>query len=157
MPSVVPRKAGAWEIRESVTTSAGPRSRTLARFRVLSDEVVAHALGRARMSTSREELRRTAVRAGAPVAPAGAGAAASQLLREIHRGQAMPERLRRLVADAAGGRSDVTDAERSAGEWAAATPGERGETLRDLLDLADALPGRRDGPLRFPRLESDAS
>ncbi|HWP33123.1 MAG TPA: hypothetical protein VNL97_05190, partial [Solirubrobacterales bacterium] len=44
--------------------------------------------------------------------------------------------------------------------WMAATSEERGRALFDLLLLADALPsrGRRDKPLRFPRLDirSDA-
>jgi hypothetical protein len=48
------------------------------------------------------------------------------------------------------------DPSHAVAEWMAATPSERGKALVDLLLLADALPhrGRRDMPLRFPRLDS---
>ncbi len=48
------------------------------------------------------------------------------------------------------------DPARAVAEWMAATPGERGKALEDLLLLADALPqgGRRGKPLLFPRMES---
>jgi hypothetical protein len=45
----------------------------------------------------------------------------------------------------------------AAAQWVGATAAERGETLKDLLHLADSLPqmgrGKRP-PLDFPRLES---
>ena len=44
---------------------------------------------------------------------------------------------------------------RGAARWAASTPAQRGETLRDLLELADRLPpARRSGQQRFPRIDS---
>jgi hypothetical protein len=156
MSYVVPSKDGAWEIRQSAATPRGPRSRTLARFRVLTDDVVQRALERAGSATNETELRRAAARAGAPVAAPGAGAAAAQLVEDLSRGRRLPERLRRLAIDALGGDAGVSDEERAVGEWIAATPAKRGETLVDLLDLADKLPHRREGALRFPPLSSSA-
>ena len=45
MAYVVERRSGHWEIRESVHTAAGPRARTLATFRMLTDEVLERGLG----------------------------------------------------------------------------------------------------------------
>lgn len=154
MPFVVPKQDGAWEIRVSAATPRGPRSKTLARFRLLTDDVIRHAIERAGGAVSEVELRQAAARAGAPVAAQGAGAAAAQLVDDLARGRPLPERLRRLAIDALGGEADVSAEERALGEWIAATPAQRGETLRDLLDLADKLPHRREGTLRFPPLRS---
>jgi len=49
----------------------------------------------------------------------------------------------------------VSDSARAATEWIDASPRQRGETLRDLLLLADALPVRlRSNEIGFPRLRS---
>ncbi len=44
---------------------------------------------------------------------------------------------------------------RAATQWMGATPMERGEALRDLLELSDALPvPSRCGEIGFPKLRS---
>src|SRR4029453_939420 len=68
MAFIVPRKNGAWEIRETRSTSDGPRSTTLASFRELTDEVIERARSRASKPLDATGLRRLALRAGAPVA-----------------------------------------------------------------------------------------
>jgi hypothetical protein len=162
MAFVVPTKRGEFEIRESRSTPKGPRSRTLATFRELSDEVIAKARSKAAKPPGAEELRNAARRAGAMVAPAPIDRAARELIAELGRGEHLDPDLRRMLVDllAEGGKSrSAGDAVHSVAEWMSATPEERGTTLVDLLLLADALPhgGRIGKPLEFPPLNSSLS
>jgi hypothetical protein len=153
MAYIVPRKNGSWEIRETCSTPDGPRSSTLASFRELSDEIIERAQGRAAKPIDAEELRRAALRSGAPIEEPLADRAASQLLGELGKGRKPRRALRRLLADAIDGSdAGVSDAARAAQEWVAASPEERGKTLRELLLLGDALPKpRRPDQIQFPR------
>jgi len=159
MAFVVPTKRGEFEIRESRSTPKGPRSRTLATFRELSDEVIAKAQANAAKRPDAEELRDAARRAGAMVAPAPIDRAARELIAELGRGEHLDRGLRRmlvdLLAEAEKSRS-AGDKMHSVAEWMSATPAERGTALVDLLLLADALPhsGRVGKPLEFPPLNS---
>jgi hypothetical protein len=160
MAFIVPTRAGRFEIRESRKTPRGPRSRTLATFKELTDEVIDQARERAVKSPNADDLRRLARRVGAPVAREPADQAARELIAELGKGREPEPKLRRLLAaklaDGPTGATTPADPARAVAEWMASTPRERGKTLRDLLLLADALPsgGRRGKPLRFPRLES---
>lgn len=161
MAFVVPTKRGGFEVRESRSTPAGPRSRTLATFRELSDEVIEKARSRAAKPPSPEQLRASAVRAGAPISGPPVDHAARETLRLIAGGERLDPMLRRLLLDALSpqeerGRSaTVSDAARSASQWIGANPERRGEALRDLLELTDALPIRiRSEEIGFPRLRS---
>jgi len=157
---VVPRKNGSWELRESVTTAAGPRSRTLASFRTLTPETIARARDRATVPLDPAAVRRAAARAGAPIAASDADAAAAQLLEELARGRAPRPMLRALVADALDSTRERTpsDNARAVAPWVAASARERGAALRDLLLLADRLPSPRTPPGRpFPRIASGAA
>lgn len=152
---VVPRRNGSWELRESVSTAAGPRSRTLASFRTLTPETVARARDRATAPVDPAAVRRAAARAGAPIAASDADAAAARLLEQLAGGRAPRPILRALVADALDGAEGPTpsDAARAVAPWVAASAGERGVALRDLLLLADRLPAPRTPPRRsFPRI-----
>jgi hypothetical protein len=165
MAFVVANRNGAYEVRESRSTSKGPRSRTLATFRELDDEVIEKARARAARPFSDEDLRAAARRAGAPGAPAPIDRAARELIAELGRGRRLDPTLRRLLVDLlAGGNGEeaarpTSDAERGVAEWMASTPRERGNALFDLLMLADALPhGARVGkPLEFPPLHSNGN
>jgi hypothetical protein len=165
MAFIVATQKGNFEIRESRSTSAGPRSRTLASFRELTDETIAKAQARAVKPPSADELREAALRAGAPVAPLPVDHAARDLLGKLAKGQRPDPMLRRLLLDALAneGRNDrpsdpsatVSDSARSASEWVGATPAERGAALEDLLLLADALPLRqRADTIGFPGLKA---
>jgi hypothetical protein len=166
MAFVAPTKRGTFEIRESLSTPKGPRSRTLATFTELSDEVVEKARTRAAKPPSAAELQKSALRAGARVLGAPVDEAARKTLRLLANGARLDPMLRRLLIDALegggqekqrGGETEapVSDAARSATEWIGAEPTERGRTLIDLLELADALPVRFRSPdIGFPRLES---
>ena len=165
MAFVVPAKGDRFEIRESESTPKGPRSRTLASFRQLDDEIIQKAGEKARSAIDAAELRRGARRAGAPVARPPADRAARELIAELGKGRRPSPTLRRMLLDLLrdeNGRADgpaqspTHEAEREVAEWMAASPRERGKTLIDLLLLADALPhsGRRGKPLSYPRLDS---
>lgn len=153
MAFITPRKNGAWEIRETRATPAGPRSSTLASFRELDAEVIERAQARAVKPIDTDELRRAALRAGAPIEAPPADRAASQLLGELSMGRKPRRALRRLLADAIDSSdTGLSDAARAAQEWVAASPEERGKTLRELLLLGDALPKRRrPDHIQFPR------
>jgi hypothetical protein len=163
MAYVVATKRGGFEIRESRSTPDGPRSRTLATFRELTDEVIEKARSRSAQQLSADDLRQAARRAGARGARDPADRAARELITELGKGRRLDPSLRRILLDqlrrdrpAEDDRAPVSDAARSVAEWMNATPKERGDALVDLLLLADALPanGRGRKPLEFPRLDS---
>ncbi len=156
MAYVVARPDERWDLRESFSTGAGPRSRTLASFRTLTPETFAHAGGRSSKPLDERAIRAAARRAGAPVIARNVDHAAAALLAEIASGRSPRGPLRDLLIDALEpGQANVSDSARAAGRWAAATPTQRGETLVDLLALADRLPrARRSGLQRFPRIAS---
>ncbi len=166
MAFVVSAKKGRFEVRESQSTPKGPRSHTLVSFRELTDEVIQKAREKATKPPSAEELRRSARRAGAPVARPPIEQAARELIAELARGNRLDPALRQILSELldkgyreTGEASPANEAARSVAIWMAATPEERGRALVDLLLLADALPsgGRRGKPLRFPRLDSTGS
>jgi hypothetical protein len=160
MAYVVARPGGAWEIRESRTTPAGPRGRTLATFRELTPDVIAHARARSSRPLRENKLRELAVRAGVPVAARIPNQAAGELLAELASGSRPRPVLVRLLVDAIdpGAAERVSDSARAAARWIVASPAQRGETLRDLLLLTDRLPAApAASPQRFPRIDSAAS
>ena len=165
MAFVIENKRGSFEVRESSATPAGPRSRTLATFRELTDDVIERARERADSPPSAEELRRKARKVGAPVAESPADSAAREVLREIARGRGPGPKLRALLLDELrnpdrGDRGEdpdsvVSASARSVGEWVGAPAAERGQVLQDLLTFSDALPVRlRPTRIAFPRLRS---
>jgi hypothetical protein len=158
MAYVTATRPGRYEIRESHSTSRGPRARTLASFDELTDEVIEKAQRRATKPVEAEDLRHAARRVGAPIARPPADRAARELLSQLAMGRGPAPRLRRLLDemlhDDSARAAGPKDPGRAVAEWMAATPEQRGRTLVDLLLLADALPhgGRRGKPLKFPRL-----
>jgi hypothetical protein len=167
MAYATPRQNGTWELRESVSTPKGPRSRTLASFRTLSQDVIEQALERAEKPLSADDVRNAARRAGAPVDLAPADRAASDLLRELADGSEPHPILRALLIEAlqekrpvrlgevaktgrdAPLKADVIPIDslqnaRASANWLAASPSERGAALYDLLLLADRFPRSRE-------------
>jgi hypothetical protein len=156
MAYLVARRSGAWDVRETRSSAAGPRSHTLATFRVLTPEVIERAIARSSKPLNPDDLRRAALRAGAPVAAHAPDRAAGELLADLAAGRTPRPALRRLLLAALQGEGgDTSDSARSAAEWVVATSRQHGEALRDLLLLSDRLPpGRAAGRPRFPRIES---
>jgi hypothetical protein len=149
MAFVTTGRDGAFEVRESRSTADGPRSRTLATFRELDETTIRRVIERAEKAPEREELVQAALRAGATIAPAPVDEAAGALLRSLARGEAPSPKHRRLLLDALSGESN------SAAEWLGTSQAERGDALRELLLLSDAIPvRRRPREIRFPRIDS---
>lgn len=155
MAYVVPRHNGRFEVRESVHTPRGPRARTLAGFRVLTDEVLAAARRRATRMFDLDVVLDSAKRAGAPVRAGGHADRSYSLLRSgfhMREGGAMAQ-----TQPAA--RQFVDTSRRMAlafGQPPAVKPEDPGAVLIDLLGFADAVgasqPPRRFEPLAFPAL-----
>jgi hypothetical protein len=150
MAYVVRRPKGRWEIRESVATDKGPRSRTLASFRRFTPAVVSRAVRAASRPTSSAEIYEAARRAGA--ASSAADAAAQALLAEVARGRPPSPGLRRLVLAMLSDPPAHDPPGAEAAEWFGVPDERRGETLDDLLRFVDAVPPRPRGPLQFPPL-----
>src|SRR3954451_15537071 len=128
MAFVTVTKSGRYEIRESRSTPAGPRSRTLAGFTELDEKAIEKAIARAESPLDSEQLRRAALRAGAPVAPSGVDRAARELLARLTRGEKVSPMLQRLLLDAleSPDAEPVSDSARAASEWVDAPAEERG-------------------------------
>lgn len=165
MAYVVATKPGRYEVRESISTPKGPRSRTLASFRELTAETIERVRDKSQKPPTAEELTRLALRAGAPVRGSELNRAASETLRRIASGEQPDPKLRRLLVDALSQpepenqpskpRNVVSDPARAAAQWVGASSEDRADALRDLLELADALPIRlRPHEIGFPRLRS---
>lgn len=165
MAYVVATKAGRFEVRESASTVSGPRSRTLASFRELTGGVIEKVQARAEKPPTAAELTRSALKAGAPIRGSELDEAARETLRLMANGERPDPMLRRLLLDALADedRSDrpaasegrVSDAARAATRWIGVGVEERASALRELLELADALPVRlRPHEIGFPRLKS---
>jgi hypothetical protein len=153
MAYVVRRPNGSWEIRESVATERGPRSRTLATFRRLTPDVVSRAVRAAQRPTTPTEIHEAARRAGA--VSSAADAAARALLAEVAAGRPPSPGLRRLLLGLLSDPPAHDPPGAGAAEWFEASDLERGEALQDLLGLVDALPQQPRRPLSFPPLAAD--
>jgi hypothetical protein len=129
-------------------------------FKTLTPEVLERAGARSSTPLDPLELRKAALRAGAPVAGGDADRAAGELLAELAASRRPRPVLRALLLDALEGAGPNTsrpsDSAKAAARWAVATPAQRGETLRDLLLLADHFPPRPTQPAasRFPHVRS---
>lgn len=165
MAYVVATKPGRFEVRESVSTASGPRSRTLASFRELTGEVVEKVQARAEKPLAAEELTRLALKAGAPIRGSKLDEAAREALRLMASGERPDPMLRQLLLDAladedrgdrpTASQGRVSDAARAATQWIGVGVEERADALRELLELADALPIRlRPHEIGFPQLRS---
>lgn len=154
MAFVVAKANGRFEIREARTTRDGPRSRTLATFRVLDDAVLARAEERSAASFDRHAVQASARRAGAEVTTGASRAdrAARELLGECFAGRPPAPGLAAIVRHTLRSRPVPEDVLREP-QWLAATPEERGRALKDLLELGDEFPDtgarRRPPPRRL--------
>lgn len=152
----VTRRGDRFEIRESSHTAHGPRAKTLATFRELTDPVLDKAASRATRPFDRDAVRRRAVEAGAPVGPGVAFESARLLAGELARGRRLPPALAAHLVEALepSPRATLDSLDDVAG-WIGEPPERRGRALWQLLELADALPKkRRRGRIEFPRVTS---
>jgi len=156
MAYIVSRADGRHEIRESRLTPRGPRARTLATFRVLTDAVLDHAESRAETRFDRERVIQIAIDRDIPRAPDDPAALSLRLVAAMERHGPLPEAFADVLRDALSpGSVTMSDTLNPAREWIAATATDRGDTLRDLLRMTDRLPERPRPPRRhFPRISS---
>jgi hypothetical protein len=135
MAYVVARRNGRFEIRESLHTANGPRSRTLAGFSVLTDDVLSAAARRAQRPFDSDAVLRSGRRAGVRVQVARSGA----------------DRVRdRFLAASKNMAHSVSRAPVNVAR------GDSGAALLELLGFADIVragqPPRPREPLAFPVL-----
>jgi hypothetical protein len=135
MAYVVARRSGRFEIRESLHTAKGPRSRTLTGFSVLTDDVLSAAAQRAQRPFDSDAVLRSGRRAGARVQVVRSGASRVRD-RFLAGSENMADSVSRPPANAA--------------------RGDAGAALLELLGFADMVragqPPRPREPLAFPVL-----
>jgi hypothetical protein len=147
MAYVVARPKGRFEIRESVHTPKGPRARSLANFRELSDDVLARARQRATRPFDADAVRAAAARVAAArprEARSAAGAAPDDTLHHRRPGtRQFVEASRRMARSVE--RVPAPSARR-----------EPGDVLIGLLGFVARVkpfgPARAAEPLAFPPL-----
>ncbi|MEH3053444.1 MAG: hypothetical protein PGN13_05450 [Patulibacter minatonensis] len=159
MAYLTQRARGRWELRESVSTDRGPRSRTLASFDRLTDDVLHQAAQRATRPFDEAAVRADARRKAVPFELPPAERAARELAGLLAHGATVTPAIAGILRDLldASTPRPPSDAARAAAEWIGTTPEDRAAALEDLLLLADALPmpKRAERP-DFPRLISTA-
>lgn len=138
MAYVVARPNGRFEIRESEHTPKGPRARTLASCRVLTESVLAVAADKARRPFDAQSVLLSAARAGAPVEQTPPTEQEARTARSAF--VAASRRMARTTSRPRPDRAQV----------------DPGAALIELLGFADAVacsqPQRPASPLAFPPL-----
>ena len=141
MASLIKRKDGRAEIRETLSTDRGPRSRTLAVFRELGDADLEKAERRAQRPFDRERILARARRLGVPRYGETASRAARQLLAELVAGKPLEPVLVAALREALELRpaSQIPAAVVEVLPVLGADAAQRGEWLRDVLHRAPRL------------------
>jgi hypothetical protein len=156
------RSDGRVEVRESTSTPAGPRARTLAIFRgPLTRDVLERAAVRARRPFRPELLRRRADALGIGSSERRGDAAARSLLADLRAGVSIDPLIASLLKSALQrcAAAELPDPLAEVAEWVGVGTGRRGRALRGLLRASDRLvrtrPRRRQrARARFPRFRS---
>ena len=162
MAYLVRRSGNRVEIRESLHTPRGPRSRTLTRFRgALTPGALHEAASRATRPFDAAALVRRARALGIAVARGSSEPEARALLARLRRSDPLDPVIAGLLRHALENvpTSAPSDALADVAPWLGATAAERGAALRDLLDtygtIAASRPPRRARPrVPFPRFSS---
>jgi len=159
---LVVRKDGRIDVRESVATAKGPRSRTLATFRgALTPEVIERAAARASRPVDPAALEARAAALGIAVTTRREDRAARDLLAHLRRGGAVDPVLVTLLRDelARAPSAPVPDDLADVAEWVGVGAERRAEALRGLLRVSDRIlrsraPVREKPASSFPRFSS---
>jgi hypothetical protein len=162
MAFLVQRGADRIEIRESVSTPRGPRSRLLASFsEPLTPDVLERAAARATRPFDRQALIRRARAAGIEIFERSRESEMRACLARLRRGDPVDPVLAAVLREALTDEPDEPVPEELAevSAWVGASSAARGAALRELLDLygqvasSRAAPRQRRRP-RFPRFSS---
>ena len=146
MAYFVRRPNGSVQIRESIRLEKGPRSRNLASFTGdLNDAILDRAERNATRPFDRPGLLEKARRLGIAW-ESSTHAAARELISSLREGEALDPILVGLLKDGLSDRPSVgvDDDLREAAEWLGRSDEERGDALRGLLRLTDAIVQARD-------------
>jgi hypothetical protein len=162
MAYLVRRGPDRTEIRESISTARGPRSRRLVGFRgALTQDVLERAAAEARRPFDPRALVRRARAAGIEVVERSREPEARALLARLRRRDPLDSRLAALLRSALDGlpREPIPEELEDVADWVGASAADRGNALRQLLDLYGRIaasrppPRQREKP-RFPHIES---
>jgi hypothetical protein len=159
---LVQRGGGRFDLRESIATADGPRSRTLATFRPpLSPEILERAAARATRRFDRAAIFAAAERLGLATTERREERSARELLARLRAGNPIDPVLVTLLRDALASAeaAPVPDHLAEVAEWIGAPAARRGEALRELLRVSDRIvrarvPVRSRPKARFPRFSS---
>ncbi len=160
MATIIARTDGRYEIRESVTTPRGPRSRTLAIFRELTPEVLDHAATRARDPLDRDEIVARAAELGLHVKRIAGDVDTAEFVRRVRSGTSWPTHVRAVQTATGSVRTEPLPGHlEPMVDWMGVDDETRSRTLVDLLGLADAIMQHRENArarerLRFPPLSA---
>ena len=156
------RRGRRIEIRESVSTPRGPRSRVLASFSgALTPDVLARAARKATRPFDAWALAQRAAEEGFQVCSIPREPEARALLARLRRSDRIDPRLVTLLREALGRveAEPLPEALTDVADWIGASDRDRGVALHDLLRLTDRIlqstPERRRPPQPdFPRFSS---
>ena len=156
------RRGRRIEIRESVATRKGPRSRVLASFAgPLTPDVLARAARKATRPFDALALAQRARERGIPLHEVPKEPEVRALLARLRRPDRLDPRLVTVLREALGRApaEPLPEEVADAADWIGASDRERGVALHDLLRLADRIlestPERRRPPQPdFPRFSS---
>lgn len=160
MASLIARDAGRFELRETVATPAGPRSRTLATFAPpLAPEVLDRAERRATRPFDRAAILARAAALGIPVRDWREDRQARALLADLRRGLRLDPALAAELRAALAAEPEAAPRFAEVAEWMGAPVERRGATVRDLVRVADRIAqGRGERKTRpkprYPRFSS---
>ncbi len=146
MAYLVRQASGTVQIRESVRTDRGPRSRMLASFRgALNDHALDQAARKALRPLDREDVIAKAQTMGIGWT-LSTSVAARQLVKRLRRRPSLDPvlvgLLRKSLSDMM--ETELADDLDEAADWVGTSDEERGATLRGLLRLSDAIVRSRD-------------
>lgn len=154
MAYLVERSDGRYELRESVNTPRGPRSRTLAIFSELSEAVLDRAGERAAAPLDRRTLLRRARERGVPWLGPDSAPAALELIAATRTGRPPPAAFAAALREVFSGEgAELPDSVAPLLDWIGVGDEPRGRALSDALRLADRLRRsrpRRVGDLTYP-------
>lgn len=153
MAFVIRKPGQRFEIRESRHTPAGPRSKTLASFRILNRNVLRLAASRSAAPIDEASIARRAAELGAQVElVADVTEVALGLVESLRRGDDLKPGAAAMLKAVLGCRGGQVDdaAAQAAAEWIGTSDAKRGEALVELLLLGEQLPRRDRGEMAFP-------
>jgi hypothetical protein len=157
MATIICRRDGRFEIRESVATVRGPRSTTLAIFSELSSDVLKRAGAKADRAFDAAAIKRRAEELGVPWSGPTSVADVRHVLARVAANEVPPAFLAALKKVTSTVEVSLSPTIEPMLHWIDKDDDERGRAVFELIELGDVIMrsrgGGREGPLRFPILK----